>query len=357
MGRESKSSLGQGTVDDLIAKYQAVYDIPYDNTGSAAFNTVLSDGKGVPKGTLIELTAEFGVGKTTSALTMFRRFCDNGELCDYLDFESGVNPNQIEAMGLTKHYRSAENPEGHFRHMNPVTFEDLDDIFTTYMNSDKPPAHVVIDSISAIVPGKLMDKGITEIEPGLCARFQSNFFQKYKAGCKRAGITVWLINQVRTKIRFMGPSTTEPSGGNALKHWCDIRLMLELEERLKKTTELPGGKKETVQYGSVCSLFSLKNRYTFPYIKVPVAIYFGRGISNIYSYVNFLQQAGYISQGGAGMYTIKFPTKEGQAETEAVKVRGYPKLEQWVKENAAEVKTLIESLGGFRLKKKEEEVP
>jgi recombination protein RecA len=311
-------------------------------------DVVISSGLGIPRGAYIEMASAPGIGKSTTALHVAKTFCARGEQVIYCDVEQGVNRSQLDGIGLSKYmYDENTNPEGTFHVVAPSTFDEIDELFTVFLKTC--PALVFVDSITALLPDKLLDKKVSEIEPGLQARLTANFLIKYRKQFKAAGITVVFINQVRTQIRFRGITTTEAAGGNALKHYCDVRIMLELSERLSKVKENMNGK-ESVQYGSKCNIFTVKNRWAPPYVSLGLYIIFGRGVSNILSYLDFMVLKGVVNKGSSGVYTIKL--REGE---EPVKRRGLPATEKWIRENLKDVKEYVEEQGGIVLESKDAE--
>jgi hypothetical protein len=165
------------------------------------------------------------------------------------------------------------------------------------------------------------------------ARLTGSLLKKYRATVKKSSICVLFINQVRTKIRFMGPSTVEPAGGNALQHIMDIRLFLEPGKKLEKPVESLG-KTLVAQYGAIAELFAHKSRYVRSSIKVPCPIIYGSGVSNLMFYAGVLQNFGFIVQKGP-WYKINLP------DTPEASVQGISGVQKWLKERLPEVRELV----------------
>lgn len=208
---------------------------------------------------------------------------------------------------------------------------------------DPELVYIILDSITSTIPGKLLekDKKISDIEPGLHARYSAMFYQKYKPQLRDAQVTMFFINQTRTKLDFRRGAYVEAAGGSAQKFYMDIRLQMRGTKKLEKTVNTGDGP-QSVPYGSENSLWSIKNRYTRPFIPMPITVLFGKGVSNMAAYNKWLVNHGNIKQGGGGYFTI---TINGREE----KIRGTPAVDQWIKENLKEVKALVEENGGIKL--------
>ena len=132
------------------------------------------------------------------------------------------------------------------------------------------------------------------------------------------------------------------AGGQAQQFYMDIRLFAKFKTKLEKDIILSDGSKEKVQYGANIEIWADKNRHVRPYIKVPMTIFFGRGISNISCYADWLQKEGVLIKGGGGYYTLTLGDNE-------MKVRGDNALYKAIGENIVEIRDYIEKHGGFKL--------
>jgi hypothetical protein len=193
-------------------------------------------------------------------------------------------------------------------------------------------------------PEKFFEKSVSEIEPGLQARITKNFLIKYKATIKKLGIPVILINQMSTQIRFMGATTIEPAGGQALKFYSDIRILAEQKSKLEKNEDTLSGK-QLVTYGNILKVWAMKNRHEKPFIAVDMAIIFGKGISNILAYKQFLEKHGRLKMSGGGYYSLDL---DGSGKN-IIKAHGLPKLQEVIRDHAEEVQQTVNDLGGFIL--------
>jgi hypothetical protein len=202
---------------------------------------------------------------------------------------------------------------------------------------------IVVDSATTMTPQKIQEESVEKILPGLNSRLMSNFLLKYKGASIKAGTSWIIINQMRTHIRFIGMTTDEEAGGNALKYYPDIRIMMKKAKKGDLMTKevTPRGVVD-VPYGAVNEIWCIKSRYSRPFIPMRLAIIFGKGISNNYAFYDFLEFMGCIKANGA-WYTITIPG------IEPAKVNGEKKVIEWIQDNRDAVKEFINANGGFRM--------
>lgn len=312
-------------------------------SGSVILDAVLSKGDGVPLGKFIQISSDSGLGKTTLCLHMARVACSQGYDVAYIDDEKGVNEKQAESMGLGKYWDNG------FYHYPISTFEEAEEILDAILDNENL-AYIFIDSITGLIPEKVLEKSVAEVEPGLNARYAAQFLAKYKAKLSMAkgNPSVILLNQMRVKMNFRGMTTTGAAGGNGQKFYTDIRLLMRQEKKLEKTIDTMEGRK-SVPYGSNNYIWAEKNRYNRPFIEGIITVLFGRGISNIAAYQRVLQSKGVLKQGGGGHFTITLP------DMEPIKARGSDGVQKAIRENLTAVKKFVEENGGFELFSDEEE--
>lgn len=322
---------------DLSKKYKnCTQEEKFLSSGSVIIDEVLSRGKGIPLNKYIQISSESGTGKTTIVLNMCREACASGMHCVYLDVEKGVNNSQLDGIGLTPFI-------GDLFHLYTLdTFEEAEDILDKVLDIENT-AYVIVDSITQLIPEKCLGKSISEVEPGLSARYTSEFLRKYKAKLNRSTseCSIIFINQMRMKLNFRGMSTYDAAGGSAQKFNMDIRLKMSKLKTLSKTTTTVDGK-EQVPYGVTLKFWADKNRYNSPNVNGEVTVLFGKGVSNIAAYQKYLEFNHAIKGGGGGYYTLTLPTGE-------YKARGQNNLWKLIKEHIDEVIEFIDSKGGYSI--------
>lgn len=325
-------------VEELSKQYKSIGEPEFVRSGSVVLDAIL--GGGIPKGVFILWSAENGCGKSTGSLHISRTFCVQGKKVLYLDYEGGVNKSQLEGIQLDKFkYDPVTNPDGTFFLYQVQTFKDAETILDEIMTDMDL---VVIDSMTAMLTEKVKGASSEDVLPGQDSRVMSVFLKKYKAEAVRNGVSWIMINQMRTHIRFMGATTDEEAGGNALKFYPDIRLLMKKAYKgtLERDEDTATGKQK-VPFGAICTIWTEKNRYERPKIPLNIAMIFGKGIGNEYAYYDFLMKEKCINKTGA-WYTI---TLDDVSE----KVNGMNKVIDWIADNRDAVKRFITSRGGYRL--------
>lgn len=325
-------------------KINPLEDTEFISSGSVIADTVLVDAKitkekgiegGIPTGKFIEVFGDPGCGKSTWILYACKIACHKGYRVAYLDVEGGVNESQLEGIGLTPFL------DKNFFLFPITTFEEAEQVIDDLKDEDF--LYFVIDSITSLIPAKLLEKSIAEVEPGIKSRYAGSFLEKYKSIVKGRKTSFIFINQVRTKLNFRGQSSVDSAGGYSVKFYMDIRLKLRKVKRLEKVMDTLEGR-QSVEYGAETAISAVKNRFNKPFIEGNMHIIYGKGISNLSSYVKWLQNDGVITGGGGGWYTITLNDHED-------KVRSLSGITGWIKDNLQEVQEYIDSKGGFLLVK------
>lgn len=322
----------------LLAKlegYKEKYGLKEDefvSSGSVIFDVVASNGKGLPLNKFIEIASDSGLGKTTIILHAMKHACDNGHRVVYLDSEGGINDSLLEGIGLSQ-YR-----DDLFIVLPIQTYGEAEEICTDLIGNC---SFIVIDSITALLPDEMLEKSITQVLPGLQSRYMSNFLQKFKGMITNSGTSMVFINQVRNKFNFRGQTTQDSAGGYAMKFYQDIRFFMKKSAKMEKKTMTADGEK-TIEYGCINKLYTKKNRYNAPFVEAEIAVVYGKGVSNLMSYLQWFERNDCIKRAGA-WYTMILD------DTEVARVCGYNNLLPVIKENFEYLDAYIQQHGGFKL--------
>ena len=311
-------------------------------SGSIILDAIVSNGKGLPSGTFIEIASESGCGKSTMCFHIAKKYCSQGKRVVYIDTESGVNGNQVDCFGLRKYV-----DEMLFIPVRLQTYGEVDDFLSKTVLEDDKVELIIYDSITATVPGRLTEKNVDEMnEPGVAARLQSNFMQKFKARFKNSNKTVIFVNQLRTKIAMGYGQVTKlaQAGGQALGYYMDVRIMMKKIKMLEQT--LPGYEKP-VPYGCDLAIWTDKNRYARPMLKKIITIHFGKGISNAGAIRAVLEYHGVVEKVPRKGYKIKYQGEEVMVKTDEV--------ENFIKERLPYFAEVADGLGGIALIPNEED--
>lgn len=325
---------------DFSKLYASLMDLTtreerFSPSGSIILDAVLSDGRGLPEGVFIELASESGCGKSTMCLHIAKKYCSQGKRVIYIDTESGLNGNQIDCFGMREYVDDML-----FIPVRMQTYGQVDE-FLCQVLEDKEVALIIYDSITATVPGRLTEKNVDEMnEPGVAARIQSNFMQKFKARFKNSNKTVIFVNQLRTKIAMGYGQVTKlaQAGGQALGYYMDIRLMMKKVKMLEKS--VPGYDKP-VPYGCDLAIWSDKNRYARPLLKKVITVHYGKGISNAGAIRSVLEYHNIVERVLRKGWRVSFKGEDIMVPKDDI--------DDFIKENAQYFAEIADSLGGIKL--------
>ena len=320
--------------------YESLMDLTtkeevFHPTGSIILDAIISNGRGLPEGVFVEIASESGCGKSTMCLHIAKKYCSQGKRVIYIDTESGLNGNQIDCFGMRQYV-----DEMLFIPVRLQTYGEVDDFLCKVLD-DNDVSLIIYDSITATVPGRLTEKNVDEMnEPGVAARLQSNFMQKFKARFKNSNKTVIFVNQLRTKIAMGFGQITKlaQAGGQALGYYMDVRIMMRKIKMLEQS--LPGYDKP-VPYGCDLAIWCDKNRYARPLLKKIISIHFGKGISNAGALRSVLEYHGVIERVLRKGYKIKYQNEEIIVKTDEV--------EGFIKDHIQYFAEVADSLGGIAL--------
>lgn len=328
--KEIKSGADLPIFQELYKEFQRIFphgtEVEFMPSGSVVLDYIL--GGGIPRGKFVEIASPSGLGKSTIALHACKSLAEQGLHSLYLDFEHALNDSLERGIGVDK-YRGI-----YYAPHKLTTYEDAQNILDKYLKKKGIVDLVVLDSVTAMMPSKLREKAIEEIEPGLNARLMSAFLQKYKDVASATNATFLFINQTRMKIDFhsrFGAQETA-AGGKALEFYTDIRIYMKGAQEVKDD--------DNVRIGVDVGIEATKNRVTRPYVKGVMSVIFGRGISNSRSYILYLIQAGGVVQ-SASYFTFKIPGL--QEET----FRGRDAAAEFIAKNREAVHQFLKTKGFF----------
>lgn len=174
----------------------------------------------------------------------------------------------------------------------------------------------VVDSIPALITKQELEGDVGDIHMAPLARLLSQTFKTIIQKLKHYNVAGVFINQVRANLGFGGDTATP--GGNAVKFYPSIRLELKRVGLLTKGDNNIG---QTIRVNAV------KHRFGYPYSKVDINLYFGKGINKQEEILEVALDKGLITRGGA-YYT--FPI---DASGETMKVMGKEAVSNYLAEN------------------------
>lgn len=309
------------------------------STGNYPIDYVL--GGGMPLGRMVELFGSESTGKSTLALqTSINLVKKTGKPVVYLDYEGG---------SFVDEYAKALGAEDDmFLVVDPIQkIEDGAKVLKAYGDSI---SGFIWDSVAAAVPSQVASKLdkinlSSQDNPysggpiGTDARAFSSTLKLMNGIIRENNLMAIFINQLRTKINTMGPSTTTTPGGRALKFYASLRVELRRVSAMQGSVEDPlTGEmvKKNIAMKEVVSV--AKNKTTDPFRSAEVLLTFGSGFDELYSLITVACSRGIVQAGGGGYYKVEF-------EGEQLSLRGLPAFREWLEGTEGAVSWLKQECG------------
>lgn len=244
------------------------------DTGYEPLNQIISgpSGGGVPYGRIIEIFGPPSSGKTVLATKLMIEAQKAGGVAIFLDHERTFEVELAREMGL-----NCDFP--HFIYKRPKTWEESNNIAmktaevirTKNLIPDDAPIVVVFDSVAAMIPQSVFEKGIDQYtmnDTTALARVASTTLKAINAFTADLNVCTVYLNQVRTKPGVVyGDPTTTP-GGSAFEFYASVRLSLSRS----KVVEQKGGEKEFT--GQQITIEARKTKLTRPFQKTQMRLMF-----------------------------------------------------------------------------------
>lgn len=314
---------------------------------------------GLPRGRMIEFFGEPGSGKSTSAIdacknavTIFEDEFEakKSELQDklasgdksvsgflddlieqgpkkvlYIDVEHGFDIKWAKVLGLDRTSIEVMQPP------NVPGEEILQSVLELIETGEV--GMVVIDSVPALTPAKLLDKKLGEATVAALAGLMTTFCTKVVSILTRYDCTLLLINQVRENLN--NPYVIRTPGGKAIEFYSSLRCCFRrgtpvdfLGNDLPMNTENPAGYKIEVQ------LMKQKTA-SFDRKKSTYFLMCDRGIVPELDYGTLaVNKYGIVRKSGAWFMMNDPSTMEPIMDGEKpVKVHGMPKVYDYFKEH------------------------
>lgn len=261
-----------------------VREIKVFSSGSLTLDLALGRG-GIPRGRLVEVFGPTSAGKTTLALLHIAEVQRAGEgVAAFIDAEHTFDPELAAEYGVDL---------SQLVYIDPETAENAIDIADALIRSGEVRL-VVIDSVSALTPSKIVESSIEQQTMGLLARFMSTTCQKLNGPAYSNDCTVLFINQIREKIGGFSPvpgqAATTTSGGRALPFYASIRLNVRAGDQLKAKDEV---------YGHIVKVKVVKNKVGTPHKEASFPLIYGKGVDRVDEVAQLAILAGVVKQGGA----------------------------------------------------------
>lgn len=247
----------------------------YIDTGYEPLNEILSgDPKngGIAMGRIFEIFGPSSSGKTWLATQLMRRAQDMGGVALFMDHELTFQQPFAERSGLKTEfpwfiYKRPDTWEA----SNTMALQAAMAIRKSKKLDELAPIVVVFDSVAAMIPQSVFDKGITEYsmnDTTALARVSSTTLKAINQQSAKMNVTIIYLNQIRTKPGVVyGDPTTTPGGGS-FEFYATARLALGKKFIYQKVD----GKNEIV--GQLMGIETKKNKLSRPRQEVDLRLVF-----------------------------------------------------------------------------------
>ena len=299
-----------GTFENSILK-----KIPTDqciSTGITLLNLNLSGNKdgGFRKGSLVQLLAETGVGKTLFGSYVMATAIKNPAFKDYkmrfIDKEGGFNieyPKEIQDRIET------------FNSSNCPSLSTIERTLIMICNwlDEGIPMIICLDSTNAFISQNMLENFKTnsntvskdtetkqgelkEDMMGQVAKAMSKYMPIVKEKLDKTGSLMLIMSQYRDKIGAgMFDEKVYTSGGKAIEYSCDYRLQFKKNGKITKVTA--SGRK--IDAGCAVNITVKKTRGNGLHLTCTIPFNDGIGFSDIQAMFNYLIETKVIKRSGA----------------------------------------------------------
>ena len=281
----------------------------YTPTGSTIINLLiggsrLPDGTfvcpGWPRGTISEVFGRESSGKSTIAMTGMAHALlrENGNGCGlYVDLECAVRDHYAMKLGVD--FRPPEvGGDGRAIRVQPHTFEETEALVMSAALQGVD--FIVVDSVAGLVSSREVKRDTSDEDQKLgvaeVPRLMSGWMPKLQSVIARTGTHVMFLNQTRDKIGASKMAKSEEAlktttGGNALKFWASIRMMLKPRQSAKAKLWNPlTRQKEDIQISTDVEIKMIKNKIDATQgHSGMVTIRYGVGIDELRTMMNVAQ--------------------------------------------------------------------
>lgn len=318
-----------------MAKLSALQRFAYQKkekkpTGIDPLDTILKNGP--EEGDLICLASKQGGGKSTMLLQLSKIYMEQyGMKVAYLDVERGVKQEILENMGLMEHIEN-----GNFFLTNQVsTYTDAQAVLDELLESPEKWGMLVIDSITQLVPTKIIEAEVESQQMAAKARAMTAFIDKYRGALANKNIITFVVVQYRKNLgqSFIGAPEYNTAAPMAMNHAADIILHITTsnakDRKIFALANTASGVQETA-VGATHYLWAEKNKHAIPNIKVNFPVVYGQEISNLEYLKRLIEDKKIYTRTGVSWYS-----SIGGIEC---RVNGKPGFSKFIEENFEEIR-------------------
>lgn len=336
--KDINKKLGENTIS-----YCAEGGPIIDFTSSGSLTMDLALGGGLPSGRIIEYFGDTMAGKTTLSYLHMAEVQKQGQgLVVFVDAEHAMSKELAEEYGV-----DLES----LIYVSPKTAENAVDIMDALIRSGDVRL-IVVDSVSAMVPTKIVESSAEQQTMALLARFMSTTMQKLVGIAYEHNTTIIFINQVREAIGKFAPHGITPtvtSGGRSLPFYSSQRILVRMGERIKDANDEVIGHNIRVRV--------VKNKVAVPFKEANFPLIYGHGVDLVDEVAQVAILAGFIIRAGAWYRIVDTETGEVLKNDDAeMKFQGMPALVNFLRDNPDQVSILESKIRGTEIELPDGEV-
>lgn len=201
----------------------------YKTSGVYALDWIVSNGRGLPKGKMIEIFGPENCGKTALTSCIFSKWQKDGKVV-MLDYEHRYNIEYAISHGVNK---------DKLIFIQPRSGEKGLELVERRIVKATGVEVVAIDSIPAIVTKQEMKGDYGDANIGAQAKLVTQFVRQLSGRLRRDSPLIILVNQLRDAVGDMFKNEKTP-GGRAMKFFVSLRINMRKKTKIKDGNEVIG---------------------------------------------------------------------------------------------------------------------
>lgn len=178
-------------------------------------------GGGFARGRITEISGNEGIGKTWLVSKLMAHLSKDQTVL-FVDAEFSLNKARVAALGANT---------ANIAYVADSRLENVSELLTRAVGQFDI---IILDSVASLIPMTIENQEVGEsANIGLFARLIKQFVMKFRPRLGKSQTAFIAINQMRKPIGLY--ARTEPPGGMAWSHTCDVRIRLSSNSSDKLT--------------------------------------------------------------------------------------------------------------------------